>query len=244
MANLARASARPTRQWRPGAAMAQLAARADGLFFHTAAEESAFRGTYPEFLQPSATIAPPLEVVTADPATAAQVKDLRPYIACVGRIEPLKNQRWLLRCDLPSDLNLVFAGALNSKRPLYAARFERDVRRSDRHRFLGALDRAGVTAVLENAVAHVLPSRAENFGLATLEALGAGCEAMVPAGHPAATALGDSIHVFDLRAPDSLVSQVQAIRSGERRAPRFAREDYAPETIVSRLLSFYGEVRA
>ena len=92
MANLARASARPTRQWRPGAAVAQLAARADGLLFHTAAEESAFRSTYPEFLQRSARIAPPLEVVAADPATAAQVQGLRPYIACVGRIEPLKNQ--------------------------------------------------------------------------------------------------------------------------------------------------------
>jgi len=247
VANLARASAGPMRQWRPGAAVAQLAARADGLVFHTAAEESAFRRAYPEFRQPSPArarvIAPPLAAVAADPAVAAAVQALRPYLACVGRVEPLKNQRWLLRTGMEPDLNLVFAGAVNPKRPLYAARFRRDVRRSGRAHDLGALDRAGVAAVLENAVAHVLPSKAENFGLATLEALGLGCEALIPAGHPAVTVLGESVHVFALRDPGSAVSQVRAIRSGQKRSDRFAREEYAPSNIVSRLISFYDEVR-
>jgi glycosyltransferase involved in cell wall biosynthesis len=244
VANLARAAARPLRQWRPGAAVAQLAARADALAFHTAAEEHAFRRTYPELRQPSAVIAPPLDAVAADPAVAAVVQKLRPYVACVGRVEPLKNQRWLLRSGMAPDLNLVFAGPVNPKRPLYAARFRRDVRRSGRSHFLGALDRAGVAAVLENAVAHVLPSRAENFGLATLEALGLGCEAVIPAGHPAARVLAESVHVFDLRNPASCVAQIRAIRSGQRRAHRFAREEYAPESVVSRLLALYdGDVR-
>jgi glycosyltransferase involved in cell wall biosynthesis len=242
--NLARASARPTRQWRPGAAVAQLAARADGLVFHTAAEERAFLGAYPEFSQRSAVIVPPLETVAADPAVAVRLQAFRPYVACVGRIEPLKNQRWLLRCAMPPDLDLVFAGAVNPKRPLYAAGFERDVRRWGRHRWLGALERAGVAAVLENAVAHVLPSRAENFGLATLEALGVGCEAVIPAGHPAVTVLGDSVHVFDLRSPDSLAAPLRAIRTGSKRASRFRGDDYAPACVVSRLLSFYDEVRS
>ena len=245
MANLARASsARPSLKWQPGAPVVELAARADGLAFHTAAEERAFRRAYPEFRQPSAVIAPPLDAVAADPAVAAEVRALRPYVACVGRVEPLKNQRWLVRSGMAPDLNLVFAGAVNPKRPLYVARFRRDVRRQDRFRFLGALDRAGVAAVLENAVAHVLPSRAENFGLATLEALDLGCEAVIPAGHPAATVLGESVHLFDLRDPSSAVSQVRAIRSGLRRAHHFTREEYAPDNVVSRLLALYGEVRA
>jgi glycosyltransferase involved in cell wall biosynthesis len=244
VANLARASALPSRQWRPGAAVEQLAARADGLVFHTAAEEQAFRRSYPRFHQPSAVIAPPLEAVAADPAMAGRVQSLRPYLACVGRIEPLKNQRWLLRSGIANHLDLVFAGAVNPKRPLYATRFQSDLRRCGRAHFLGPLDRSEVVAVLESAVAHVLPSRAENFGLVTLEALGLGREAMIPGGHPAATVLGDAIHVFDLRDPASVLARVEAIRSGHTRAHRFAREQYDPASVAARLVAHYDEVRA
>jgi glycosyltransferase involved in cell wall biosynthesis len=244
VANLARASARPRRQWLPGAAVMQLAARTDGLVFHTAAEEHAFRRSYPAFRRPSAVIAPPLDVAAADPALAAEVQSLRPYVACVGRIEPLKNQRWLLRSGMTSHFNLIFAGPINPKRRLYGAHFRRDIGRSGRARYLGAVDRAGVTALLENAFAHVLPSSAENFGLATLEALAAGCEAIIPGGHPAATVLEASVHRFDLRNPASAVARVQAVNSGERRAHRFAREDFDPASVASRLLAFYDEVRA
>ena len=243
VANLARASARPSRQWRPGAAVAQLAARVNGLVFHTAAEVHAFRRAYPEFRQPSAVIAPPLDAVAADPVVAAAVQSLRPYVACVGRVEPLKNQRWLLSSGMATDLNLVFVGPFNPKRPLYAARFRRDVGRSDRSHYLGALDRAGVAAVLENAVAHVLPSKSENFGLATLEALGVGCEAVIPAG---------TRRRRSSKTPFmSLICRTRARPSrgcgrsvrGRRGRHRFAREEYAPESVVSQLLALYDKVR-
>jgi glycosyltransferase involved in cell wall biosynthesis len=240
--NLARGALRPSRHWFPGATLARIAARVEGLVFHTAVEELAFRSAYPEFRPRSAVIAPPLNGRAADAEVAAALDTLRPYVACVGRVEPLKNQRWLLGSGIASDCNLVFAGPVNPKRPFYAARFRRELRRDGRSHHLGALDRAGVAAVLESATAHVLPSRAENFGLVTLEALGAGCEALIPRGHAAATVLGESVHVFDLSDPASAVSQVQAIRSGQRRAHRFAREEYAPERIVSRLLAFYDAV--
>jgi glycosyltransferase involved in cell wall biosynthesis len=243
MVNLARSPAPRSMRRRPGAPVAELATRVDALAFHTAAEQDAFRRAYPEFRQPSAVIAPPLDAVAADPAIEAELQTLRPYVACIARVEPLKNQRWLVRSAVGGDLNLVFAGAVNPKRPLYAARFRRDVRRSDRARFLGPLDRAGVAAVLSNAVAHVLPSRAENFGLATLEALSLGCEALIPAGHPAATALGESVHVFDLRDPSSASTRIRAIRAGGRRAQNFAREEYEPGRVASRLLALYEEVR-
>ena len=244
VANLVRGDARPSRHWMPGAAVARLAERVEGLTFHTPAEKHAFLEAYPEFLrQPSAVIVPPLDLVPGDSAISEEVRELRPYVASIGRIEPLKNQRWLLRSGIESDLNLVFAGRTNPKRPLYASRFRRDVGRSRRFFFLGGLDRGGVAAVLENAVAHILPSTAENFGLTTLEALGRGCEALIPNGHPAATVLGDCVHLFDLRDPSSAVSCVQAVRAGERRSQHFSPGEYSPGAVVSKLLGLYQEIR-
>jgi glycosyltransferase involved in cell wall biosynthesis len=237
LSNLLRSSRRPSRYWLPGAAVAALRCRADGLVFHSEAERESFARAFPGFQQPAVVIPPPVSLPPADPHTIAPASP--PYLAVVARIEPLKNQIWLLRSGLDRLLPIVFAGAANPKRPLHVQRFRRLLRQHPRATWLGAIAPAEVRALLGAAAAHVLASRREAFGLATIEALSTGCEAVVPDHHFAAAAEGPALHTFRLGDRDSLLAAVQRVLAGDRRAPRFCHQPYTPEAVATQLEEFY-----
>jgi glycosyltransferase involved in cell wall biosynthesis len=164
----------------------------------------------------------------------------QPYLAVIGRIEPLKNQIGLIRSGIDGLVRVVFAGAPNPERRLYAARFRRLTRARSRLTRLGQLDRAGA-AVLANAVAHLLPSHRENFGLVTLEALSAGCEAIIPAHHLAATELAGAVHTYAPNDPESLLSVVRQIQAGKRLAQRFVADRHTISAVCDQLLKLYAD---
>ncbi|MCP4549404.1 MAG: glycosyltransferase [bacterium] len=240
--NLMRFSRRPSRYWVPGAALAAVRSRVDGLVFHSPAEKETFDREYPGFGGPATVIPPPTRLPPAASGCAPRLTALRPYVAVVGRIEPLKGQIWLMRSGLDRLVRILFVGAVNPKRQLYGVRFRRLLAHHPNCHYLGPMDRAGVRAVMENAVAHLLPSHRENFGLVTTEALSAGCEAIVPRHHLTATILDGCVHTFDLARPDSLVATVRRILAGEKRAQGFPEGRFSPGAVTSSMLHFYASI--
>lgn len=102
-----------------------------------------------------------------------------PLLLCVGRIDPQKNQLFLLRllAQLPANVGLVLIGPATS--PAYLAEIERAVAAQQlqaRVRIIPGLP-AGSEALRDAYAAadiFVLPSRHEPFGIVVLEAWAAG----------------------------------------------------------------------
>lgn len=243
IANLVRGSLRPSRAWIPGRAAAGLAARVDGLHFHTEVERRAFGEAVPGFECPSVVVPPPIWWPDSVRPTGAPPREPG-FAAVIGRIEPLKNQLWLLESGITRVIPVVFLGAGNPKRPWYLARFERALARDPAASWRGRVDRGEVRETLAAARLHILASRRENYGLATVEALSLGCEALVPHHHQITAELGDALHVFDLAQPATLHAAVQAVRAGSRRAPAFNGERHTVGAVTAAILGLYDEVLA
>jgi glycosyltransferase involved in cell wall biosynthesis len=94
-------------------------------------------------------------------------------VACVGRIEPHKNQLGLIEELKGSGIRLTIAGPVHPDH----ARYGRQCRRiADANvTFLPGGDHAAVRDVYRQAVVHILPSWFETTGLSSLEAAGTGC---------------------------------------------------------------------
>ncbi len=238
--NLVFGSQRPSRFWLPGLAVAALRRRVEALHFHTASEQREFNRAYPGFAGPSAIIPPPVDEPPRKSSHTLELPFDGPYLAAVGRIEPLKHQLWLIASGIAHTLPVLFVGPLNPKRPVYSRRFVRLVKHTGEMYWLGRLDQLHVRQVLERATAHILPSHRENFGLATLEALDAGCEAIVPSHHFINDELGDALHTFDLNDVTSLEAVIADIAAGSLRAGTFSRERYAIGAVTEAVLRLYG----
>jgi glycosyltransferase involved in cell wall biosynthesis len=101
-----------------------------------------------------------------------------PYLLILGRIDPTKNQGWVLE-QFPNilrrhpEMMLVFAGACTDEQ--YGKSLKKEARRAgveDRVTFAGALPPgdARLVGLLQGAAAVVVPSLSETFGLVILEA--------------------------------------------------------------------------
>lgn len=94
-----------------------------------------------------------------------------PFVACVGRIEPNKNQLGLILACQRAGLPLVLVGS--EPHPAYSSLCRRLA--GPMTHFLGLQTPAVVAGILENAAVHCLPSFGETPGIANLEACQAGC---------------------------------------------------------------------
>jgi starch synthase len=135
----------------------------------------------------------------------------RDVILSVARIDPVKNQLWLVR-EFPAVVArhpralLVLAGACTNAE--YGAELQREIDRLGlgQHVLLtGGLPPGGrrVVGLLQEARAFVLPSQAETFGLVILEAWAAGTPVLTTPTSGARELVRDGVngHFFDLTAP-------------------------------------------
>ncbi len=101
-----------------------------------------------------------------------------PYLLVLGRIDPVKNQSWVLQ-EFPEiarrhpDIRLVFVGACTDEQ--YGKQLKKDARRAgvDSHvTFAGGIPPGDprLIGLLQGATAVVVPSHSETFGLVILEA--------------------------------------------------------------------------
>jgi len=118
-------------------------------------------------------------------------------VACVGRIEPRKNQLRLVMALRGTDYSLSLVGQPAPNHRTYLARALRCG--GKRVRWLPGLDRAEVREILARARVHALPSWFETPGLASLEAAAAGCAVVVSDRGSTREYFGDGAHYCDPR---------------------------------------------
>ena len=122
--------------------------------------------------------------------------DLKTLVACVGRVEPRKNQMALVEAVLrrPQD-GLVLVGPFDGTR--YGARVAGRIRRelAGRGVCTGPLAQPEVAAILRRVDVHVLPSFWESPGLASLEAAASGAEVVITSGGATLEYFGRSAHL-------------------------------------------------
>ena len=103
----------------------------------------------------------------------------RPYLLCVGSLDPRKNfgrliEAWNLVCRrgaIREDIELRIVGAGN---PLTFKSLGLPAQ-SERVQWLGSVNDAELVALYQNAQAFVFPSLYEGFGIPPLEAMACGC---------------------------------------------------------------------
>lgn len=153
-----------------------------------------------------------------------------PYLLVLGRIDPVKNQGWVLEqfqeiARRHPNVRLVFAGACTEEQ--YGKSLKKDARRwgiEDRVTFAGALPPGDkrLTGLLQSSVALVVPSHSETFGLVILEGWAAQ-RAIISTTTSGAKDLveeGVNGHLFDLADPAKFHANVDACLNN----PNHARE--------------------
>ncbi len=109
-------------------------------------------------------------VPVAIPGATAEGPPEPDLVACVGRIEPLKNPVAVLEATRGLGARVVFVGPTGGARHAgYVARFLLSVAASEHAEHVGALPRAEVLELLARARVHVLASWTEVVGRVTLE---------------------------------------------------------------------------
>ena len=141
-----------------------------------------------------------------------------PYLLVVGRIDPVKNQGWVLEqfgevARRHPDVRLVFAGACTDEQ--YGKSLKKDARRSgveDRVTFAGSLPPGDprLIGLLQGAAAVVVPSHSETFGLVSLEAWAAQRAVISTRTSGALDLMEDEVngHLFDLADPKTFRAAV------------------------------------
>lgn len=166
----------------------------------------------------------PVELYEKDSRAAAckafpQIRD-RQMLLCVGRIDPVKNQGWLVARALElfkknSQALLVFAGACTDEN--YGGQLRKLIRKFNLEKKIlltGGLPPGDprLIGLFQEAQALVLPSISETFGLVLLEAWAAGTPVIASrtSGATALVAHGENGWLFDLENPASFHAAAEA----------------------------------
>jgi glycosyltransferase involved in cell wall biosynthesis len=150
------------------------------------------------------------------------------YIAAVGRLEQMKGFDLLVdafaRAALPEDVRLVIGGEGSQEQALRTQAARLGI--ADRVVLTGRLDRPQVGALLRNAVAGVVPSRFEGFGISVLEIWRAERPLIATnRGGPAGLVTDDVDGILvDPLDPAALADALTTVVADPRRADRLAVE--------------------
>jgi glycosyltransferase involved in cell wall biosynthesis len=139
----------------------------------------------------------------------AGIEPVQALVALVGRVEPLKNQRNLVRAlSLLPDVGLVLVGARRDAP--YADRIFHLANRllPQRWTWLGVLTHDAVSEVLAMTDVHVLPAFRDVAALSSLEAAAAGCEVVVSRAGSATEYFGDRAHHTDADRPRAIADAI------------------------------------
>jgi glycosyltransferase involved in cell wall biosynthesis len=180
----------------------------------------------------------------------------RQIILSLGRIDPIKNQGWLIDRSAPilarnPDTMLVLAGACTDEP--YGRMIDAKVAGSgfgDRILLTGGLGATDprLIGLLQSAAVLVLPSLSETFGLVLLEAWAAGTTVMSSrtSGGQAMIDHGENGWLFDLDAPAAFQEKLQLTLSDPQMRKRMAdhgarkaRTRYSIGAVASQVRSLY-----
>lgn len=168
----------------------------------------------------------------------------RPYLLCVGTLEPRKNYPLLIEAfdRLEAfDGDLVIAGMPGWRcAPIFESM--RRARRADRIRYLEYVAEGDLPALYSGAELFVLPSFYEGFGFPPLEAMACGVPVVSSRGGSLPEVLGDAAVIVPGFALDDWVDTLRSLlddagrrrslaEAGPRRAARYRWEETARQTL-------------
>jgi len=183
----------------------------------------------------------------------------RRVLLCMGRIDPFKNQAWLLK-QVPEilrrhpELMLVMAGPCTDEP--YGTLVDRKIRElglKDRVLLTGALppNDPRLIGLLQTATAVVLPSVSETFGLILLESWAAGTPILSSrtSGASALVKHGENGWLFDLERPETLHAVLDRTWANPKEAAEMAAQglelvqrEYSVSAVAGRMKKIYEEV--
>ena len=183
----------------------------------------------------------------------------RRILLIVGRVDPVKNQGWVL-IQMPQilakhpDAVLVFAGACTDE--LYGKALRKEVRRlgiEQRVLFTGGLPpgEARLLGLMQSAAAVIVPSLSETFGLIILEAWGARAPVLTTRTSGALSLVkeDENGHFFDLdneagfhRGLDRILGEPEAARKMGDNGHSLAAAEYDTLILSRRIKLLYEEL--
>jgi alpha-maltose-1-phosphate synthase len=190
-------------------------------------------------------------------AAYPQTRD-RQVLLCLGRIDPVKNQAWLVE-QAPAIFQrhprafLVFAGPTTDE-PYYQALRKRtaELGLNNRSHFTGLLPPGDprLIGLLQSATALILPSLSETFGLVILEAWAAGTVVLsARASGPAALVReGQNGWLFDLENPASFHQALDFLLTYPEKGHQMAKagakltEQFSIHALAGRLKALYEKL--
>lgn len=209
-------------------ALADVARRAAVILCISPFTEAAFLRRYPE-AEGRTRVVPQGISPLFRPEDAARIRAVRrvrgltsPYVLFVGQVSTRKNLKPLveafgrLHAATPGlDLDLVLAGPIQMGGD-DVVRAAEALPVADRVRFLGFVHDDELPALYSGAEAFAFPSKAEGFGMPTIEAMACGCPVVAAKAGANETTAGDAAVWAE---PDSSAALAAALRRAIARGP-------------------------
>ena len=168
------------------------------------------------------------------------------YIACVGTVQPRKNQLLAVRAlaKLPAGVKLVIVGRMSGD---YGAKVKSEIARlglADRVMHLEGIPFADIPAIYADAVLSVYPSRYEGFGLPVVESITVGTPVIAATGSCLEEAGGDGAVYINPDDADALACEAlhiiddrifrdKLVRHGQRHVKKFSADNFAKATMAA-----------
>ena len=166
------------------------------------------------------------------------------YIACVGTVQPRKNQLLAVRAlaKLPAAVKLVIVGRMSGD---YGRMISAEISRlglSDRVMHLEGIPFADLPAIYADAAVSVYPSRYEGFGLPVVESITVGtpviaatASCLEEAGGPGAVYINpddaDSLAREAMHIIDDRIFHDKLVRHGQKYVKKFSADNFAKATM-------------
>ncbi len=167
------------------------------------------------------------------------------YIACVGTVQPRKNQLGVVQALalLPKDVHLVLVGRMSGD---YGKRVTDEIVRlglSDRVLHLEGVPFAQLPAIYADAAVSVYPSRYEGFGLPVVESIASGTPVVAATGSCLEEAGGEGavyVHPDDVEGLAAEIKKIienpilhsKMVRYGKKHIKKFSADNFAKATMA------------
>ncbi|MDZ7847527.1 MAG: glycosyltransferase family 4 protein [Owenweeksia sp.] len=161
-------------------------------------------------------------------------------VACVARIEGLKNQYHLIKALANLDIPLHLYGQAAKHQPAYY-KMCRSVS-GNNISFKGYQSQKELAKLLPQYKVHALPSYYETTGLSSLEALKAGCQVVVSNRGSQPQIFGEHAHYCDPAAPTSIAEAVKKAMYTRGNHVSWVKENFSWEKSAHEILDIYNKI--